>query len=204
MTRVRDVTDDWTVQSVLAEGLPPAPRRLALGEMVPVAVWVDDDVAAVLAVSHDGPTDARGVSPSYHQWTYTPQRVGDRWQSGGSGMSGWPVVYGDRPAGPDAQFTGSTTGHTTAEGLVAYFASGIAPAGMTRVTILVEGSRVTAPVHDESGAFLLRVPDLQWVLDQGVPRVPRIAQSQPVTPERAEANSRAARERARMHDPPPG
>ena len=61
-------------------------------------------------------------------------------------------------------------GEDPPDAVSAYFAAGIAPVGMDAVEVdLGDGDVVTVRVEPVSGAFLLRVPTMDWILKRTLP-----------------------------------
>jgi hypothetical protein len=158
----------WVTAGELPDAPPPP---LPLGAEVPVALWRDDEVVAVLSIAHTGPMDYLGKGPSFHGNLYLARRALDGWVVNDGAMgSGWPVAYGERPEGDLPALAGGQAGEEPPDAVAAHFAAGIAPPGMDQVEVdLGGGDLVTVPVEPVSGAFLLRVPTRDWIVNQHLP-----------------------------------
>jgi hypothetical protein len=139
----------------LLEGSPvvvPGPP-LALDDEVVVAVWRRDSVAAALYVWHD-PDDSQ---EPFAQDVELFEKENGNWRSLGRGGTDWPINYGERPSGGKPFLTGYCSG-AQAKGGYVWVATGVAPCGVDRVRLLVEGYRDIVDVESTTGAFLVAVP----------------------------------------------
>ena len=140
----------------LLDGRPVAapPPPLAGYEEVPVVVWREGDVAAVLWISHD-PEDAE---EPYSQDIEVFTRSRGRWQWHSKGGSDWPADYGQRPGVGRPGLTGLAQGAPgPGGGGLVWLASGIAPAGVERVRVTARQAVFEADVEPLTGAFLIAV-----------------------------------------------
>ena len=131
---------------------PPLPPD----EEVAVAVWRDGPVGAILSIWHD-PDDEE---EPFAQDITVFELVDGMWTWRSKGGSDWPVEYGDRPALENPVFTGTGSGAPSPDGSASiWLASGVAPPGVQRVRVQLQGSETEADVEPVTGAFLVALPD---------------------------------------------
>ncbi len=131
---------------------PPPP--LQADEEVPVVVWREGDVAAVLWISRDPEDDEEPYSQDIEVFT----RSRGRWQWHSKGGSDWPADYGRRPGVGRPALTGSAQGAPGPAGRGSvWLASGIAPAGVEHVRVTAGQVVIEADVEPVTGAFLVAV-----------------------------------------------
>jgi hypothetical protein len=158
----------WVTSGRLPEA-PPAP--LPFRVEVPVALWRDHEVAAVISIADTGPVDYLGKGLPFNGHRYVARRRSGRWvaNEGAVGVQ-WPVAYGDRPVGDLPAVLGSGGGEEPLGAVAAYFAVGIAAFGVESVEVdLGGGDLVTVPVEPVSGAFVVRVPAMAWFAKPTLP-----------------------------------
>lgn len=132
---------------------PPPP--LPPDEEVPVAVWRDGPLGAILSIWHDPEDDEEPFAQEITVYEF----VDGVWRWSSSGGSDWPFAYGERPPleRPTLTGTGSTTAPDDASPHV--LASGIAPPGVHRIRVELEGFETEADVEPVTGTFLVRLPE---------------------------------------------
>lgn len=140
----------------LLEGATPEvpPPPLAPDDEVAVTVWRRGTVAAVLFIWHDPDDDEE----PYSQDVEIFEKIDGEWRSLGRGGSDWPVAFGERPPLGRPALTGYSSGTPDPNGDYLWIASGIAPPGVQRVRLQVEGFDDVVDVEPITGAFLVAVP----------------------------------------------
>lgn len=144
---------DVDVRRMIERGVPAVPRAEDVGdELVPVAVWHDGDVAAVLVIS-------RGEHPheecsGWAQDVDVYIRQGGTWEHDCGAGSCWPVAYGVRPEGTAPASTGFASAHPGRGGL-RWLVTCLAPKGVTEVVVVSGGRRRTLTPEPVTGAFIV-------------------------------------------------
>jgi hypothetical protein len=147
------------VAEVLDGGpLPKCPRALEADEEVAVAVWREQDFAAVMTIWRDPEGDEAADSPDDDSWPYNVdvtqyRRTAGRWRWAGGGGSDWPVSYGERPADGRPALTGFAFGSD--DGM---WWTGLAPLGVERVRAVMGESVQGVAVEPVTGAFMVAFP----------------------------------------------
>jgi hypothetical protein len=131
---------------------PPLPPD----EEVPVAVWRDGPVGAILSIWHDPGDDEDPFAQDITVFEF----VDGAWRWRSKGGSNWPVDYGERPGIDRPMFTGTGSGAPSPDGSSSvWLVSGIAPPGVGRVQVQLPGFQTEADVEPVTSAFLVALPE---------------------------------------------
>lgn len=149
---------------MIERGVPAAPPPSEIGDDgVPVALWHDGDVAAVLVISRDEHADKE--CSGWGQDIEMYSRRDGNWELDSSAGSCWPVAYSDRHEGIVPKRTGIASGCPGA-GAIRWLVPCIAPEGVSEVRVHAGGRPQLLTVEPTSGAFLVEAdepsPDLQF------------------------------------------
>jgi len=146
----------WDVGTVLDRGLPPLPDVLRAGDDVPVALWRQGPIGAVLSIIYD-PGDDHGEPYAQDIEIRFRERDGS-WSHLSTAGSDWPFSFGDRPSGNPAVWFAAGASNPV-DGVHFLIASGSAPPGVQKVRLALGDDGEASDVEPLTGAFLLRVAD---------------------------------------------
>jgi hypothetical protein len=144
---------------VVEYGIPPLPDRLDLGMIVPIASWVDDELAAVMSLSWgEGISDDETTIPAaeFNLQSFTRREAS--WEPEcGSGGGGWWDPALDRPPLNGTQHALGHE-HCTWSDWSACVTGGAVGPGITHIELERQGQTLRRSVDSPLGAVVAVTP----------------------------------------------